>query len=214
MDAKQQHTKQQATWLFAQHCNFEAGAHKEEQLPPDDDIPEIAFVGRSNVGKSSFLNALTGQKTLARISHTPGRTQQINFFSLANMLRLVDMPGYGYAKTSKSKIKAWNQLIHHYLQGRPNLRRVCILIDSRHGLKESDQAIMKLLDECAVTYQILFTKADKSTEKEQHTVQEQLAACSGDHPALHPVSIMTSAKKQIGVDIVKEELAAFVDFNQ
>ena len=146
--------------LFAGACDFVAGAATVAQLPPLG-LPEVAFAGRSNVGKSSLINALTGRKALARVSHTPGRTQQINFFSLADRLMLVDLPGYGYAAVSKQKVANWTGLIEDYLKGRPQLKRVCLLIDARHGLKETDKAAMELMDSSAVVYQVVLTKADK-----------------------------------------------------
>src|SRR5512132_3088063 len=137
-------------WLFAQQCRFVAGAAKLEQIPAAG-LPEVAFAGRSNVGKSSLINALTGRKTLARVSITPGRTRQLNFFLLGERLMLVDLPGYGYAKASKSDIKAWTSLAGRYLKGRPNLRRVLLLVDARHGLKEADREMLTMLDEAAVS---------------------------------------------------------------
>ena len=143
--------------LFAKACDFVAGADKLEVVP-DATLPEIAFAGRSNVGKSSLINALTGRKTLARTSNTPGRTQQINFFRLGDRLTLVDLPGYGYARAAKTRIAAWTRLVNGYLKGRPGLRRVCLLIDARHGPKDVDREIMTMLDKAAVVYQVVLTK--------------------------------------------------------
>src|SRR5271163_1870760 len=140
--------------LFAAEARFIAGAPSPSALPPDS-LPEIAFLGRSNVGKSSLVNALTGRRMLARTSNTPGRTRQINFFALDRRLMLIDLPGYGYAAASKSAITAWTRLVQHYLRGRASLRRVCLLIDSRHGIKEQDRPIMQLCDMAGLSYQVL-----------------------------------------------------------
>jgi len=142
--------------LFAGACDFVMGAAREEQLPPTD-LAEIAFAGRSNVGKSSLINALTGRKALARTSNTPGRTREVNFFDLGDKLMIADLPGYGYARASKTSINNWTDLIERYLKGRRPLRRVCLLIDARHGLKDSDRVAMKLMDASAVVYQIVLT---------------------------------------------------------
>ena len=146
--------------LFARECEFYNGSTKLETLP-EAILPEVAFAGRSNVGKSSLVNVLTGRNTLARTSNTPGRTQQLNFFSLADRLTLVDMPGYGYAEAPKTEIARWTRLVDTYLRGRPSLRRVLLLIDARHGVKKTDEPVMKMLDEAAVSYQLVLTKADK-----------------------------------------------------
>ena len=149
-----------ASTPFNGECDFVAAAASLDRIPPES-LPEIAFAGRSNVGKSSLINALTGRKALARTSHTPGRTQQLNFFTIQEQFLLVDMPGYGYAKVSKTTRKSWDDLIKQYLRGRVSLKCVFLLIDSRHGLKESDREMMKMLDETAVAYRIILTKADK-----------------------------------------------------
>jgi GTP-binding protein len=146
--------------LFAQACAFVAGAARRDQLPRET-LPEVAFAGRSNVGKSSLINALTGQRTLARTSRTPGRTRQINFFDLGGQLMLVDLPGYGFSRAPKGEVRAWTALVGDYLRGRPGLRRVCLLVDSRHGPKESDREVMRLLDSAAVGFQAVLTKCDK-----------------------------------------------------
>ncbi len=189
--------------LFAQNCEFVLGAAKLGQLP-DGTLPEIAFAGRSNVGKSSLVNALTGRRTLVKVSNTPGRTQQLNFFNLANRLMLVDLPGYGYAKVSKEKKHNWEGLIKDYLRGRPGLRRVLILIDSRHGLKTSDTEIMELLDEVAVPYQLIFTKADKL----RPTEEPQIKFDKSKHAALMNEFFVTSAEKKLGILELQASLAA------
>ncbi len=194
-------------WLFAQECVFVAGAASVDILPPPD-LDEIAFAGRSNVGKSSLLNALAGRKSLARTSHTPGRTQQLNLFRLGERLMLVDLPGYGYARASKSSIESWTQLIVDYLRGRPNLRRLCLLIDGRHGLKDSDREIMVLLDKDAVAYQIVLTKTDKTRPDELAARIETLAKELRGHPACHPEIIVTSARKGDGIAGFRAVLAA------
>src|SRR6266436_2306237 len=146
--------------LFALEARFVAGASEPSALPPEG-LPEIAFAGRSNVGKSSLVNALTGRRMLARTSNTPGRTRQLNFFALDGRLMLVDLPGYGYAAASKSAVAAWTRLVQHYLRGRASLRRVCLLIDSRHGIKEPDRPVMRLCDTSGLSYQVVLTKVDK-----------------------------------------------------
>lgn len=177
---------------------------------PDEGPPEIAFAGRSNVGKSSLLNALTGQKGLARASNTPGRTREINYFDLGGALRLVDLPGYGYARVSRKDVEAWTRLTRDFLRGRSVLRRVCMLIDSRHGLKSSDLEVMDLLDEVAVIYQIVLTKTDKI----KPTALEGLLKATGEavrkRPAAHPDIRATSSEKGDGVAELRAELAALV----
>lgn len=192
--------KETARKLFAGTCDFVLGVASLTQLP-EADLPEVAFVGRSNVGKSSLINALTGRKILARVSHTPGRTQQLNFFNLGGALHLVDMPGYGYAKVSKKDRKSWDLLIKDYLRGRETLRCVFILIDSRHGLKDSDRAMMKMLDECAVSYRIVLTKTDKCKNIAALTssIQEEIKT----HAAAFNELYATSAHKSLGIDDVQ-----------
>ena len=190
--------------LFASGCEFVAGAATEAALPPPR-LTEVAFAGRSNVGKSSLINALTGRKALARVSHTPGRTQQINFFSLGGRLMLVDLPGYGYAKASKQRIGEWSNLILRYLRGRAALRRVLVLVDSRVGLKDSDRDLFGLLDEIGVSYQIVLTKTDdKPKEKDPlASLAEELAG----HPAAHPEIIGTSSREGTGIPELRMALA-------
>jgi GTP-binding protein len=194
--------------LFAAEARFIAGAPSPSALPPEG-LPEIAFVGRSNVGKSSLVNALTGRRTLARISNTPGRTRQINFFDLGGRLMLVDLPGYGYAEASKSAVKSWTSLVRYYLQTRAALRRVCLLIDSRHGLKEVDRPLMRMLDDAGVSYQIVLTKADKAGNGELASVVEQLMAELAPHVAAHPEIHLTSALDRRGIAELRETLANF-----
>ncbi|SRR5579883_1756000 len=193
--------------LFTQTCEFVAGAATDTALPPDT-LPEIAFAGRSNVGKSSLVNALTGRTTLARVSHTPGRTQQLNFFELGAQLMLVDLPGYGFADASKAQIARWTGLVKRYLKGRASLRRVLMLIDARHGLKEPDRPIMRLLDEAAVSYQVVLTKIDKMKAAE---LQARLAATAEElasHVAAHPVIHLTSAHEGLGIAALRATLSA------
>lgn len=195
--------------LFAQPCHFVMGGVSLEALPPMH-YPEIAFAGRSNVGKSSLVNALTGQKTLAHASNTPGRTRELNFFLLAEKLMLVDLPGYGYAKAGRKEVRAWNDLVMAYLAGRPNLKRVLVLIDSRHGLKENDLTTMKLLDETAVSYQIILTKLDKIKPQEAEKVLAETQAKLRKHPAAMAEVIGTSSEKKTGISEVRASLAAFI----
>jgi GTP-binding protein len=196
--------------LFARPCEFIAGAAKHSALP-EMGLPEIAFAGRSNVGKSSLVNALTGRKTLARTSQTPGRTQQLNFFDLADVLCLVDLPGYGYAKASKTSIANWTDLVNTYLKGRANLVRVFILIDARHGTKDVDRTIMEMLDIAAVTYQAVLTKADKVTGVELEKRLAEVDAELRTHVAAHPVIIATSANTKIGIEQLRAEIATLAE---
>jgi GTP-binding protein len=185
-----------------------AGADTLERLPPLG-LPEIAFAGRSNVGKSSLLNALTGRKHLARVSNTPGRTQQINFFQLSVHLMLVDLPGHGYAQVSKSKVKGWTRLVESYLRGRPNLMRVLLLADASVGIKDADEALMDLMDESGLSYQIVMTKADRPKPAELEKMHAHLAAQVAKRPACHPEIPATSASDGIGIDALRQALAAF-----
>ncbi len=184
--------------LFAGAADFIWAADRIDGLPPIG-VPEIAFAGRSNVGKSSLINAVTGRNALARTSHTPGRTQQLNFFDVAGRFRLVDMPGYGFAAVSKEKRNNWTQLIQDYLRGRASLARVYVLIDSRHGLKDLDLDILKLLDRSAVSYQIVLTKADQlkpaAREHRLAEVTEQIAK----RVAAYPEVLMTSSEAGDGI---------------
>ena len=192
--------------LFAQECGFVAATTTLDRLPPDS-LPEIAFAGRSNVGKSSLINALTGRKTLARTSNTPGRTQQINFFDLGRRLLLVDLPGHGFAKVSKTQVRDWTRLAKDYLRGRVSLRRVCLLVDARHGLKDNDREVMALLDQAAVVYQVVLTKTDKTNPAELETMLATLAAELATHTAAHPAIFPTSANTGEGIPELRAELA-------
>jgi GTP-binding protein len=192
--------------LFARECRFVAGATNEGALPPTG-LPEVAFAGRSNVGKSSLVNALTGRRTLARVSDTPGRTQQLNFFDLGGRLMLVDLPGYGYAKTSKSKVEHWTRLTEAYLRGRPTLRRLCLLIDSRHGPLAADRATIALLDKAAVSYQLVLTKVDKTRGPALARLIESLEAEIAGRGAAHPEIIATSSQDETGIPALRAALA-------
>ncbi|NJO56755.1 MAG: YihA family ribosome biogenesis GTP-binding protein [Rhodospirillales bacterium] len=196
--------------LFAQPCDFIAAAARLEQLPPSG-LPEVAFAGRSNVGKSSLINALTGRRTLARISQTPGRTRQVNFFELGGAVILVDLPGYGYAAAAKEAIGSWSRLVDAYLAGRARLTRVMLLIDSRRGLKDLDRRVMALLDTAAVSYQAVLTKSDKATVSELSHIIETLAGIRAQHTALHPMTLSTSARTSVGLADVRAAVAALID---
>ncbi len=188
--------------LFAHECDFVAGVASIDGLPADG-LPEIAFAGRSNL-----LNALTGRTSLARVSHTPGRTRQLNFFSLAARVMLVDMPGYGYAEAAKSEIAGWTDLIKLYLRGRAGLRRTCLLIDARHGIKATDRPLMDMLDEAAVSFQIILTKADKVRAGALAALLATIAAELKGHVAAHPVIHITSAHGALGIAELRGALAA------
>ncbi len=174
---------------------------------PDMTVPEIAFAGRSNVGKSSLVNAITGRSTLARTSNTPGRTQNLILFDVGlperTRLRRVDMPGYGYAQAPKQLVEDWGKLVRQYLRGRPNLKRAFVLIDSRHGAKPHDEEMMTMLDESAVSYQIILTKADKLSQAAQPKALEAAQVVARKHTAAHPEVLLTSAEKGWGIDALK-----------
>jgi GTP-binding protein len=184
--------------LFAGPCDFFFAAAKSDGLPPIA-LPEIAFAGRSNVGKSSLINALTGRSALARTSNTPGRTQELIFFNLGDRLTLVDMPGYGYAAVSKDKSASWGKLARDYLRGRPTLMRAFVLVDGRHGLKESDEATMKLLDASAVSYAIVLTKRDEVKKGDQDARIAATLEALRKHPAAYPEIFFTSARTGDGI---------------
>ena len=184
--------------LFAGPCDFVKGVVALSGLPPMD-RPEICFAGRSNVGKSSLLNALTGRKTLARASNTPGRTQEINYFDLGGAMYLVDLPGYGFAEAPKAKVAAWQALMRGYLAGRASLRRVFLLIDGRHGVKKADEEHMSLLDSAAVSFQAVLTKCDKPKAGALAATIERVKADLARHPAAFPEILTTSAETGAGI---------------
>ncbi len=191
--------------IFSRECTFLLGAAKESDLPLSD-LPEFAFAGRSNVGKSSLLNAVLNRKTLVKTSKTPGRTQQINFFCLNEQVMLVDLPGYGYARVQKTKILDWNKLINQYLRGRVQLKRVFFLIDSRHGLKPIDLKTMQMLDEAAVSYQVILTKIDKIQKPAQEKVLRETEEIIRKRPAAFPKVILTSSEKKWGLDELRQSI--------
>jgi len=192
--------------LFAQEARFLLAAVGADQVPASD-LPEVAFAGRSNVGKSSLVNALTGRRTLARTSNTPGRTQQLIFFDLGGRLMLVDLPGYGYAKAPKGDVERWTRLTRDYLKGRPQLRRILLLIDSRHGLKDVDRAVMRELDAAAVSYQLVLTKSDKLKAGALNARLQETAAELAKHVAAHPEIAVTSSEKSEGIEELRAALA-------
>src|SRR5215471_4113430 len=195
--------------LFAADWQFAAAAGSAEALPPMRGI-EVAVAGRSNVGKSSLINALTGRRALARISHTPGRTQELIFFSGPSRLTLVDIPGYGYASAAKTKIEAWTALIHAFLLGRANLARVYLLVDARHGLKPVDTQVLEALDKAAVNYQIVLTKADAVKEAELTARIAATDAALAQHPAAYPQVLATSARTDAGIAELRAAIARLI----
>ncbi len=194
--------------LFAHEVRFISGASEPSALPRDT-LPEVAFAGRSNVGKSSLINALTGRRMLARTSHTPGRTRQINFFDLDGRLMLVDLPGYGHAEASKTEVKRWTDLLRRYLQTRAALRRACLLIDARRGIKEVDGPMMHMLDASGVSYQIVLTKTDKLGAGELVQIAERLVGELATHAAAYPEIHVTSALKRHGIAGLRATLSGF-----
>ncbi|HEY6981984.1 ribosome biogenesis GTP-binding protein YihA/YsxC [Reyranella sp.] len=193
--------------LFAGPCDFVAGAASFESLVPIS-LPEIAFAGRSNVGKSSLVNALTGRRSLARTSSSPGHTRQINFFDLAGRLLLVDLPGYGFAQVSRSMKETWQDLASAYLRGRPTLRRVCLLIDSRHGVKDADRETMNNLDAAAVSYQLVLTKTDHLKPADVGHAIAAAEAVTRKHGAAHPQVLPTSSETGLGIPELRAEILA------
>ncbi len=192
--------------LFAAETDFLKGVVAMSGLPPDDRA-EVCFAGRSNVGKSSLINALTGRKGLARASNTPGRTQEINFFTTSNGPYLVDLPGYGYANAPLDKVQKWQRLLKSYLQGRATLRRAFVLVDHRHGIKDVDDEIMSLLDSAAVTFQVVLTKADKVKAADRDRVLTQVRGKLAKHPAAFPELVLTSSEKGDGIATLRAIIA-------
>ena len=195
--------------LFAGACDFILGAARLEQIP-ESDLPEIAFAGRSNVGKSSLMNAILGRKALARTSNTPGRTREINFFMLGDRMTMADLPGYGYARAPRTRVKEWTQMVRGYLKGRQTLRRVCLLVDARHGVMKNDRDIMSLLDSAAVVYQAVLTKCDKVSSGQVEAIRRQIEDSQKIHAALFPRVFATSSRKGTGLQQLRAELATLV----
>ena len=202
---------EQGRKLFAGDWQFIWASPSIETLPPMDGM-EVAFAGRSNVGKSSLINALTGRRALARTSHTPGRTQDLIFFEGPHKaFRLVDMPGYGYASAPKAKVASWTALIHKFLLGRASLARVYVLIDGRHGLKDADQDVLKTLDKSAVSYQVVLTKADQVKTTELQTRIEETAAALARHPAAFPDILVTSSRSGAGMPELRAAMVRLLE---
>jgi len=200
-------TIEEARRLFAGPCDFMLGVVKMDTLP-DEACAEVAFAGRSNVGKSSLLNALTGRSNLARASNTPGRTREINYFDLGGVVRLVDLPGYGYARAARGDVEAWTRLTRDFLRGRAALRRVFVLVDARHGLKQTDIEVMNLLDTSAVSYAIVLTKADKVKPTALEALKEATAKAISRRPAAHPTVRATSSETGEGLPALRADIAA------
>jgi len=196
--------------LFAGSCDFFFAAQKLDQLPPAE-VSEVAFAGRSNVGKSTLINALTGRRALARASSQPGRTKQLNFFNLGHRLVLVDMPGYGYAQAAREVKEDWQGLMFEFLRGRPTLRRVILLLDARIEVKESDRAVMGLLDRAAVTYQLVVTKADQVKSTALAAKTTEVAALARQHPAAYFEALVTSSETGLGIAALRATLTELAD---
>lgn len=196
--------------LFAGPVDFLKGVVAMEGLPPAD-RPEVCFAGRSNVGKSSLINALTGRKSLARASNTPGRTQEVNYFTLGSRAFLVDLPGYGFAEAPVAVVARWQALLRSYLQGRPTLRRAFVLIDARHGMKSVDEEILSLLDRAAVTFQAVLTKADKVGPRDRARALDQVRGALRKHPAAYPEIVVTSSETGEGIETLRAIVAGIED---
>jgi GTP-binding protein len=195
--------------LFAAGSEFLKGVVAMDGMPPGDKI-EVCFAGRSNVGKSTLINAVTGRKALARASNTPGRTQEINFFTIADSHYLVDLPGYGFANAPVKVVEKWQRLLKAYLSGRANLRRAFVLIDSRHGVKPVDEEIMDLLDKSAVPFQVVLTKADKIKQADMPGLLEQVRGALAKHPAAYPEIVATSSEKGVGIPTLRAIIAGII----
>ena len=194
--------------LFASQIDFVMGVTSLSALPSAD-MPEVTFAGRSNVGKSSLINALTNRKNLARASNEPGRTRELNYFNLSDQLYLVDIPGYGYARASKTDIARWTKLTLNYLKGRPTLQRVFLLVDSRRGVMDTDEEVMDMLDTAAVVYQVVLTKVDKLKKAERDGISEKVVAKLKKRPAFHPIVCETSSETGLGIPELRAEIAKF-----
>lgn len=199
-------TAEQGRLLFAAGSDFLKGVVAMDGMPPGDRV-EVCFAGRSNVGKSTLINAVTGRKALARASNTPGRTQEINFFTIADSHYLVDLPGYGFANAPVHVVEKWQRLLKAYLSGRANLRRAFVLIDSRHGAKVVDEEIMDLLDKSAVPFQVVMTKADKIKQAEMGKILAQVRGALAKHPAAYPEIVATSSEKGVGIATLRAIIA-------
>lgn len=208
-DAEYQRFLEAGRVLFAQESKFFFGAQRLNQLEPAT-LPEVAFAGRSNVGKSSLINAITGRKMLARASSEPGRTKQLNFFNIGNQLVFVDMPGYGFAKASKDVKNDWQKMMFAFLRGRPTLLRVMLLLDARIELKQSDHNIMDLLDRAAVTFQIVLTKADQLSAAQLEKKQKEISEVMKAHTAAYPYIRVTSSQKNIGIEDLRADLVRLI----
>ncbi|THD76021.1 YihA family ribosome biogenesis GTP-binding protein [Thalassobius vesicularis] len=202
-------TQEKGRLMFAGQTDFLKGVVAMSGLPPSDRL-EVCFAGRSNVGKSSLINALTGRKGLARASNTPGRTQEINFFTVGEEHYLVDLPGYGYANAPVAVVEKWQKLLKQYLSGRQNLRRAFVLIDSRHGIKKVDEEILSLLDSAAVTFQVVMTKADKVKAADREAILKQVREKLAKHPAAFPEIIVTSSEKGDGIPTLRAIISTLI----
>ncbi len=205
-DAPDDFAREAGRKLFAGDTDFVKGVVAMSGLPPADRM-EVCFAGRSNVGKSTLINALTGRKGLARASNTPGRTQEINFFTAGTSHYLVDLPGYGYANAPVAVVEKWQKLLKQYLSGRQTLRRAFVLIDTRHGVKKVDEEILSLLDSSALTFQCVLTKADKVKAAEREKVLDQVRAALAKHPAAYPEIVLTSSEKGDGIETLRSIIA-------